>query len=132
MNANMIIVTLSVEGQPGVIDVEIPDDRILHDTVTQLLLALNVVDFKQFQLNRIEVVDPYSGRPREIHRGDTPLLSTIHDGDWLIVHIGRVQHATMQGVAPDLTVLPTTKQGSPAISFQKRQIDHGSSLNRDE
>ncbi len=122
MNTDTIIVTLSIEGQPGVIDVEIPDDRPLHDTVHQLVGSLNVVDLRQHQINKIEVVDAYTGRPRNIERDHTPLLSSIHDGDWLIVHVGRLQHANMQGQAPDLTVLPTASQSSSAIGFQKRRI----------
>jgi hypothetical protein len=133
MNIDSVIVTISVVGQPELIDIEIPDNRSCYDVVSQAINVLGLANMYEHRIESIEVVEPHSSQSRTISSDvQTVLAADIRDGAWLMVRLVRASLVKTKSMK-DLQMAPTAdSQGSSNITFQKRRVLHGGSVTRDD
>lgn len=133
-SASTVIVSFSVQGMQGVTDVEIPDDKGLFETATLLIDAIGLADMNAHRIKELEVIEPLSIQPKILRMSQTALGADIRDGAWIIAHLERqtiLPTAATLPAAPT-PVAPTPTTSSQSITFQRRELSHGSSLTREE
>jgi hypothetical protein len=133
MNVDSVIVTVSVVGQPDLVDLEIPDNRSCYEVVSQAINVLGMANMYEHRIESIEVIEPHNAQSRTItNDAQTVLAADIRDGAWLMVRLVRANLLKNKSVT-ELQMAPTAaSQGSSNITFQKRRVLHGGSVTRDD
>jgi hypothetical protein len=125
MSTNSVIVSFSMAGQQNIVDVEIPDNRPLNDIVSQLVHMLGLANTQEVEISELEMIEPHAATPSKVAMVQTALAADIRDGAWLIAHcVRRAPQAQGAVLMPGVLPAPPIATGSPAITFQKRELSN--------
>jgi hypothetical protein len=112
-------------GQNQIVDVEIPDNRPLHDIVSQLVHMLGFANMEEVAVSEIEMIEAHAATPTSVTLAQTALAADIRDGAWLIAHcVRRTPQAQGTVLMPNVLPAPSIATEGPAITFQKRALSN--------